>query len=48
MKKETMIIDSRGKQIGWSFAGEFFKHKSMAPVSDPLPVFNHTNGLIVK
>ena len=42
-----MINDSRGKQIGWSFAGEFFKQKSMAPVSDPLPVFNTTKGLII-
>ena len=48
MKTQTMINDSRGKQIGWSFAGKFFKHKADAPVTDPLPVFNHTNGLIVK
>ena len=47
MKTQTMINDSRGKQIGWSFAGKFFKHKSMAPVTDPLPVFNNTKGLII-
>ena len=47
MKTQTMINDSRGKQIGWSFAGKFFKNKSMAPVTDPLPVFNNTKGLIV-
>ena len=45
--KHKMINDSRGKQIGWSFAGKFFKHKSMAPVTDPLPVLNNTKGLII-
>jgi len=40
--KHKIINDSRGKQIGWSFAGKFFKHKADAPVSDPLPVFNNT------
>ena len=48
MKTEKMIVDSRGTQIGWSVSGVFFKNKADAPVTDPLPVFNNTNGLIVK
>ncbi len=44
---ENPIVDSRGVQIGWSVSGVFFENKADCPVTDPLPVFNHTKGLIV-
>ena len=34
-----MIKDHRGIQIGWSVGGDFYKKKSDAPITDPLPVF---------
>ena len=47
MKTETMIVDSRGTQIGWSVSGVFFATLEECPITDPLPVFNTTKGLII-
>ena len=40
-----MIKDHRGIQIGWSVGGDFYKNKSDAPITDPLPVFKKIKSL---